>query len=134
MSGFKDSQGIIGRPVRAPISEAKFSADSTSRSLSQSSRDNKLTRHIQVLIRPDNYLVLDITQIINDGKIKISKTVALRLAQWIIYNYGDHDARVQSEDSNTQETNLAGTSEGDSRVPSSQTKIERETPDGGYGS
>lgn len=139
---FIDAQAKVGKKYpRVPRNAASFSADSTSRSLSLASRDQKLSRKLQALVRDDNYLIIDTSQIINDQKIKISKTVAIQLARWILTQYERQDllAQVLSEESdaglqcelqvkpevsNTQEANLVGESEGDGGIPSKPTETE----------
>lgn len=84
---FADAEAKKGRPNRGPRSETSITADSPSRSLSNSSRDHKLTRMLRLVIKQDGYLYLDLSQIINDGRIRTPRTQAIALARWILGEY-----------------------------------------------
>ena len=84
MTKFKDSRALIGRPLKAPLSEVIMSAKPFARSLRSISKSerNKITAEV----RQDNYLVLNTSMILGD-KIRITKKDAIRFARWILRSY-----------------------------------------------
>ena len=117
---FIDARAEVGRPRRAPISEIAIHANSTSRSLNAASHDHGLDRFIQCKIRPDGYLQLDFKKVISDGKIRIAKTYAVKLAEWILKEYSDDAA------ANPPETNVVRKSKGNRRISPKPAKTDEE--------
>lgn len=81
---FKDSKGLKGRPLRAPISETSLNTRPSSHSL-QTLYPNPQT--IQVTKR-NNYYYFNFTQVIGD-KARVKSSDAKRLAKWILDLDGD---------------------------------------------
>jgi hypothetical protein len=107
---FIDAQGRRGRPNRAPISTREIHVNSPSRSLNAASHDAALSRTLRCEIRATGYLHIDLSAIINDGKIKIAKTYAIKLAKWILEEY---NGTVPD----TKEAIVARKSKGNRRIP-----------------
>lgn len=81
---FIDSFAQVGRARLAPDSALTVNAKSASRSLNSLRLSGKL---IKCEIRKDNYLLLDTSSIIGD-KVLVTKTNAVKLADWILETYG----------------------------------------------
>jgi hypothetical protein len=107
---FIDAQAKRGRPSRAPIARKNFRVNSPSRSLNLASGDVKLNRLLHI----------DFNQIINDGKIKIARTYAIGLAQWILEVFGDTNAST----TDTKKADVARKSKSHRRISSSSDEVE----------
>jgi hypothetical protein len=117
---FIDAQAKRGRPSRAPIARKNFRVNSPSRSLNLASADQHLGRVLRCEIRQTGYLHIDFNQIINDGKIKIARTYAIGLAQWILEVFGDTNASA----TDTKKADVARKSKSHRRISSSSDEVE----------
>lgn len=84
MVTFRDKHAAVGRIKPISHDKTTIKATSSSRSLSSLIRPDR--KKIQIEILENGYLIFDVSTVIGD-KVKITKTNALKLSEWITTTY-----------------------------------------------